>query len=137
MRKFIWYLLMLMVAGALIGYYYAQRDFRNDIRYTEADINISSQDLYAAFSVDEDSANNRFLGKIIAVTGLVQSVDAQPEKTTISLGTGDPMSAVVCEMNANIQSDFTGIVRGEELTVKGECSGMLFDIILVNCVINE
>lgn len=137
MRKFILYLLMLMVAGALIGYYYAQRDFRNDIRYTEADINISSQDLYAAFSVDEDSANNRFLGKIIAVTGLVQSVDAQPEKTTISLGTGDPMSAVVCEMNANIQSDFTGIVRGEELTVKGECSGMLFDIILVNCVINE
>lgn len=137
MRKFILYLLMLMVAGALIGYYYTQRDFRNDIRYTEADINISSQDLYAAFSVDEDSANNRFLGKIIAVTGLVQSVDAQPEKTTISLGTGDPMSAVVCEMNANIQSDFTGIVRGEELTVKGECSGMLFDIILVNCVINE
>jgi hypothetical protein len=137
MKKFIWYLLMLMVAAALIGYYYTQRDFRNDIRYIKADINISAQDLHAAFSVDEDSANGRFLGKIIAVAGLVQSVDTLPEKTTISLDTGDPMSAVVCEMNANIQSDFTGIVRGEELTVKGECSGKLFDIILVNCVINE
>ncbi|NND31058.1 MAG: hypothetical protein HKN76_00615 [Saprospiraceae bacterium] len=134
MKKIIGYLLLVGIIVGGIGYYYTQRDYRDDIKYTDADVEINATDLFAAFEVNEDDANTRFLGKIILVEGVVLSVDHEGEKITIKLDSGDPMGAIVCEMNRNIESDVDSVKAGDSLSIKGECSGKLFDIILVNCV---
>jgi len=137
MKKIFLFILILSVVGGLSVYYYTQRDSRNDIRYKEAAENISATSLFESYDMNEGSANERFLGKIISVRGKILSITTELQKTTIYLDTGDPMSSVVCEMNSNIQADFSPIKEGQDVSIKGELSGKLLDIILVNCVINQ
>jgi hypothetical protein len=136
MKKIIVGLLLLgIIAGAAV-YYYTQRDSRNDIKYQKAEEEITANALYEFYRADEDQANDRFLGKVISVSGQIEAIDQENGKTTISINTGDPLSAVVCEMNTSIQSDFSDIGEGDQISLKGECSGKLIDIILVNCILN-
>ena len=137
MKKYIIYFGLIILVGIGLMYYYTQRDSRNDIRYRKPVEDISALSLFQAFDQDEQAADHRFLGKTVKVSGQIQSIETSPEKTTISLDTGDPMSAVICEMNNNLQSDFSQLKEGQVLALKGECSGKLMDIILVNCVLEN
>ena len=137
MKKIILIILILLMVGAFSVYYYTQRDSRNDIRYMEAVEDISTTSLLEAYDLNEGSANDRFLGKVISVSGKILSISTELQETTIYLDTGNPMSSVVCEMNSNIQADFSHIKEGQDVSVKGELSGKLLDIILVNCILNQ
>lgn len=134
MKKYLLYFVLLLLLGVGGMYYYTQRDSRNDIVNRKPSEEISAVALLQAFEQDEKVAEDRFLGKTIEVSGQVQSIDTNTEKTTITLDTGDPISAIVCEMNNNLKTDFSQIMEGQDLALKGECSGKLMDIILVNCV---
>ncbi|MBK8506599.1 MAG: hypothetical protein IPL46_33035 [Saprospiraceae bacterium] len=136
MKRIIVSFLVLSIAVGAAVYYYTQRDSRNDIKYQKAEAEITASVLYAIYSEDEDLADSRYLGKVITVSGQIVSVDQEDEKITISLDTDDPLNAVVCEMNTKIQADFSDIREGHEISIKGECSGKLMDIILVNCILN-
>lgn len=136
MKKIIVGLLVLAVATGAAVYYYTQRDSRNDIKYQKAVAEMTASALYEIYSENEDLADSRYLGKVITVSGQIVSVDQEDEKITISLDTDDPLNAVVCEMNTRIQADFSDIREGHEISIKGECSGKLMDIILVNCILN-
>lgn len=116
-------------------YYYTQRDSRNDILHRAPDESLTSVALMHEFAVDDQKAEERFLGKTIEVEGDVLSIEKTSGKTTISLNAGDPISAIVCEMNNNLQSDFSMIHENQTLKIKGEVSGKLMDIILVNCTV--
>jgi hypothetical protein len=129
------FLLLVILLGGTV-YYFTQRDYRNDIKYHKADEELSALELYAAFEADEEKANTRFLGKTLLVTGVAQSVEQEGTSTTIKLETGDPLGSIVCEMNTELQSDFGKVNEGQSVSIKGECSGKLFDIILVNSIIN-
>ncbi len=137
MKKIILTIMILFIVGAFSVYYYTQRDSRNDIRYMEAVEDISATSLLESYDMNEGSANDRFLGKVISVSGKILSITNELQETTIYLDTGNPMSSVVCEMNSNIQADFSNIKEGQDVSVKGELSGKLLDIILVNCILNQ
>lgn len=135
MKKYLIYLGLFAAVGIGLVYYYTQRDSRNDIKYRKAEESISALALFEAFEEDEEGALERFLGKTVLVSGEIHSLDLSPEKATIVLDTGDPLSTIVCEMNHNLQSDFGMLSEGQSVEVKGECSGKLMDIILVNCIL--
>jgi hypothetical protein len=136
MKKIIIGFLVLSILTGVSVYYYTQRDSRNDIKYQEAVTQISASALFESYGANENLANSHYLGKVISVSGQIDAIDQENGKTTISLGTGDPLGAVVCEMNTSIQSDFSNLHEGLEISLKGECSGKLMDIILVNCILN-
>ena len=136
MKKILAILLVVAIILGGAGYYFTQRDFRNDIKYQEAEEKISATDLYATFEMNEEEANMRFLGKTLLVTGVVLASEKEGVRTTIKLDSGDPLGSIVCEMNTELQSDFGNVNEGQSIAIKGECSGKLFDIILVNSVIN-
>ncbi|MEZ5000608.1 MAG: hypothetical protein R2744_08820 [Bacteroidales bacterium] len=52
---------------------------------------------------------------------------------TVSLVSGDPVGMVICRL-ANMD-DIPGLNIGDTITVKGECSGMLMDVLVNKCVI--
>lgn len=137
MKKGLIYFGILLILGAGFMYYYTQRDSRNDIIHRKADVEVSAIELLESFGQDENAAEERFLGKTVSVSGIIQSLENSPGKTTITLESGDPISAVVCEMNNMLQADFSSLEEGQQLTIKGECSGKLMDVILVNCVIEN
>ena len=131
-----WYVILILLCLAGLGsYYYMNYDFRNAIKNTKADYELSSKDLFEAFDADEGAANTKYTGKILEISGSVTDVVTESDQVSISLHTGDMMSVIVCELNKTLSSDEISLKVGDSIKIKGECSGKLIDIILVNCVV--
>jgi hypothetical protein len=129
-------ILLAILAGATYGYYlYNQK--RSDLSNVKPAFIISSADLYSAFESDETVATSRFAGKVIEVNGNVAQVEFGSADSTLSitLREDDQMSGVICTLSGIEDKSHMNINPGQNITIRGECSGMLMDVLLNNCVI--
>jgi len=137
MKKYIFFVaLALLIVGSVV-YYFATFDYRNDIASLEVAEYIDTDKLLSIFNEDEQTGNDRFLGRIIVVNGRVSSVSIDGNRPTIVLETSSPVSEVVCELNGELFNEEHNVQVGDYISIKGECTGYLMDIILVNCIITD
>ncbi len=128
--------LLLAVVGGTVGLYFYNQKMPS-MAGQKAEMTISAADLYAAFEADESAANARYLGKILAVEGPVREVNTLPDGTVkVVLDTGKDFG-VLCEFDPNTSHKRTHFEPGERLTLKGECAGLNFDVLLSRCAMVE
>jgi hypothetical protein len=99
-----------------------------------APIKVSAEDLSKAYESNENSANDRYKGETLIVTGKV-GVTNIPEGATPppSFHFGDA-PLVVCF--AEEKDEVSKLKIGQTVTVKGKCMGrVLLFVTLMNCVI--
>lgn len=127
---------LVVLAGATIGYYMYNLK-RSDLTKVKPDFIISSSELYSAFESDEPGATARFTGKVVEVNGNVAQVEFGSIDSTLSitLREDDQFSGVICTFNGIEDKSAVIIIPGQQIKVRGECSGMLMDVLLNNCVI--
>ena|SRR5690242_5648387 len=138
MKKYLKYVAAVIIAAVSFGYfgYYYINKPKESIARKEPDVIISPQKLLEEFTADEQAANAKYLDKIIEVSGKVASKNkSESNKITILLDTGDPMSSVTCELSPKETSKSSAVDEGSIIEVKGICTGMLSDIVLVDCII--
>lgn len=124
------------VSLSLIAYAYYEYN-RPNATLTKAtpDFRIAAAALFADFESDEPTAEAKYLNKIIAVTGTVQEVTTSQEGSiSITLESGGELGGVICELDAQVPHPRTNFKIGETITLKGICTGMLMDVVLVRCV---
>lgn len=97
---------------------------------------VQASELLAEFAADEAAATAKYVGtseQAIEVSGTIRSMDnAEGGKVTVVLETDDALAGIVCEFTG---ADVPGTWRaGTTVTVKGICTGMLMDVVLVRCV---
>lgn len=126
-------LLIVTIAIAFIIYLYTFRKVAPNVSHRKADAELTAVKLLEAFENNEQSANTLYLGKILIVSGTVESVsmDSLP-----SVYIKDPtsVSGVICGFDQNAP-DVSNIQKGAEIRIKGICSGYLMDVILNKCSI--
>jgi hypothetical protein len=125
-----------VVSGVLAGIYLYNKKHK-DLTNIKADYVLQAHDLVAAFTSDENAASLKYINKIIEVSGLVTSAQFGSADSTLSLtltGYGDN-SGVICTFNGITNKSQVFYRDGENLTVRGECSGMLMDVLLNNCAV--
>jgi hypothetical protein len=121
----------------LIGAFIAREMYNKphiDVAENPADISVTANILLADFSLDETKANSKYLDKIIAVKGTITNIEFNAEKATISLQTEDDFGSVVCYLVKDEFKKSAEIKEGQEVEIKGICTGFLMDVILVKCV---
>ena len=100
------------------------------------DYKLTAIELFNEYSTNEKAANTKFLGKIIQVNGIIHDINKGDSiYTTVILETKDMFFGVNCVLNDKYASKQKEIIIGSEATIKGECSGMLIDVVLNNCVL--
>ena len=57
------------------------------------------------------------------------------DQLSVILDSGETSGGIVCEMDNKLSIQTHLPKKGQAVTMKGECSGMLFDVVLVRCVI--
>ena len=134
MKKISIYILIIGLLGIFIGYKMYNKPHIN-VAKKSVDINITANTLLVDFSSDETKANTKYLDKIIAVKGRVANVEFNGEKAAISLQTKDDFGSVVCYLVKDEFKKSAEIKEGQEVILKGICTGFLMDVILVKCVI--
>ncbi len=131
--------LLLIVSGIIYGYLEFTRQ-HSDISKVKPDFTLNASDLYSEFEGDELSATAKYSGKIIELSGKVAEIEYSSADSTLSitLREVDQFSGVICTFSEIKDATSSNVNAGEQITVRGECSGMLMDVLLNNCVlINE
>lgn len=131
---------MIAVAAtvAVVGGIFAWTEYSRGVAGVEDMTSVAklqAPELLAEFAADEADATAKFVGtkeQAIEVTGTIRSMEnADDGKVTVVLETDDALAGIVCEFAA---SDVPETWRaGATVTVKGICTGMLMDVVLVRC----
>lgn len=100
---------------------------------------LSAADLLKAFQADEAAATAKYVGtteQAIDVSGAIRAMEpVEGAKVNVVLETGDALAGVVCEFaEADVPKDWRA---GAAVNVKGICTGMLLDVVLVRCAAVE
>lgn len=131
MKKLLYLALAAAVIGGAIGYYMWNKPHEN-IAAAKADLQVSAADLFAQFTADEAGANAKFLDKTVEVSGTVKA--SGNNSVTLDAG-GDAMFGVVCALDPATQHAKTTFAAGEQVVLKGKCSGLNMDVQLNRCVV--
>jgi hypothetical protein len=129
-KKIIIGILVLGIIGAFIAYKMYNKPHVN-VEEASADISITADKILNDFSSDENSANLKYLDKIIEVKGVVSEINI--EKGIITIETNDDFGSVLCHLSEEASIKISGLQEGQIIVVKGICTGFLMDVILVKC----
>jgi len=105
-----------------------------DMAKAKPDYVITATMLQKEFEDNEATASAKYTNKIIEVTGIIASIKpADNNVINITLTTGSDFSSVICTFPAI--ADPSELKPGREITLRGECSGYLMDVLLNNCAV--
>jgi hypothetical protein len=129
----LFFVIFIAIAAILAALYYYNLK-ATDMTKAKPDFIITASALQKAFEEDETRASVIYINKILEVTGNIASVKpADNSVVSISMVTGSEMSAVICTFPA--VSDPSVFRVGDQITIRGECSGFLMDVLLNNCAL--
>lgn len=137
MRKIILILVGIVIIIGVAGGIYLWNKPHKNMQRAAADITITAAELMNAYNNDEAAANAKYLEKVIAVTGKVVEATTNDGVTMVSLETDDDFGAISCEFDRFSEHKRTTFSPGEQITLKGLCSGKTIDVVLVQCVLVE
>ena len=128
MKKILIPLVALALVGAGIGFYMYNKPVES-LEHKKADVTVTADQLLSDYESDEKAANDKYLGKVVEVSGKVASIANEEGKVKVSLETSNPISSVICELEDKM---ITGELKaGDDVKMKGMCSGYLSDVIVV------
>lgn len=132
------HILLLAALGVVALVWYGVSEYGRAPMKAEAmsaEITVGANELMAAFLTDETAATSRYADKLLAVTGEVESVEPQGEKTNIHLVTSEMMNRITCEFATGEAPE---VQAGATITIKGFCAGYTgFDVLLQRCATVE
>ena len=135
MKKLIGIGFLLALLGLGVGYFMYNKPHQN-MEKAEADMTLESTALFSAFEANEAEANEKYLDKVIKISGTVKEVNTDEEgNISLTLESGNELFGVICQMDNLTKQEKTDFKIGEPVTLKGICTGMLMDVVLVRCVV--
>lgn len=134
-------LMALVLFGIIFGAMFGMTEYfrpAKDISTTKADITINADQLFATFEKNENEANEKYLNKIIAVKGTVGEISTdQSNQKVVVLRTADVMFGIACSMKPDQADKAATLKEGQNVTVKGLCTGYTMDVVLTEASIVE
>lgn len=127
MLKKIGLLLFIAILIGAIAFLYVNQASKNAAS-SKTDVRITASELFAAFDENETSANEEYLDKVIEIKGKISEIDGNQ----IRLQTEDAFFGVICELE-NIPDELPEV--GQEIVLKGFCTGKLMDVVLTRCAV--
>ncbi|MDX1408520.1 MAG: hypothetical protein R3330_10315 [Saprospiraceae bacterium] len=135
MKSVIRIVLVLAAIGVGVGIYMWNKPHRN-IAKTKPAQTVTASNLVKSYQDDEEAANARFLGQVVQVSGIVRQIQPGDDGTTqILLSSDDLMTSVSCNLQEDQTAGAEGLRSGDQVTINGECTGILMDVVLERCVI--
>ena len=141
MRRIVVFLLVIALLALAVwkGYQYLYKAPEN-LSNKKAAATLTAMQLIQAFEKDSATANQAYLGKVIAVEGTIRSIELE-EGITIVLGEEGSMSSVRCSMDTTQKKVWSELQKGNKVLIKGNCTGYTSDellgadVILNRCVL--
>ncbi len=112
-----------------------------------AEIKIASKEPDAAvpavllvmhYKANEVAADQRFKGKTLQVTGIVESIKKDMlNQPYLTLAGNGPLAGVQCYFAKSHEGELAQIQTGMGVSVKGRCDGLMMNVLLRGCVLTK
>jgi hypothetical protein len=128
------FVVFFIALACILGALYLYNEKHADMTTATPDYVISAVLLQKEFEDNETEASAKYINKILEVKGTIASIkSAENNMLNISLITGSDMSLVIGTFPSI--ADPSKFQVGAEITLRGECSGFLMDVLLNNCAV--
>lgn len=134
MKKWIPYLMILLAVAGTIAYMTYNKPHA-DAASENPEYSISPMGLVREFLDNEADANEKYLGKLVQVQGVIRTVVLNPNSATVTMETGDPMTSVLCEFET--PAGLVTLKAGQKVSIQGFCSGMLGGDMMTDVILNR
>lgn len=129
---------VILLAGfALYGYFQYQRT-NQDLRDTRADQTVDAATLIREFAGDDTLSDMKYRKRILAVRGIVKSIDTSNNAVSVILGDSVQSASIRISMDT-LDQEISTIHKGMPVTIKGilngyskDATGLLGDEIVFN-----
>lgn len=131
-------ILPLVIAGAVVAglaVYYMYNKPHRDIASEQATSSLSADEIFDAYDQGEEKANAKFLDKVVEVTGTVDELSSNENGQTVAILRAE--NAMMGGVSATFQEEEKSVEVGQSIAVKCRCTGMLMDVVLVNCTLSN
>ncbi|MFC2176552.1 hypothetical protein ACFLR1_06255 [Bacteroidota bacterium] len=132
-RALIIVLIGTLLAGG-IAYYMYNKPHR-DVASEEALFVTTANQIFDEFEANETDANTKYLDKTIQVTGAIAEIGLNDVGKSYVILAAD--NAMIGGVSATFEEEIDNLSVGNELSVKGRCTGMLMDVVMINCTLVE
>lgn len=106
-----------------------------DIANAQPEFVVSVTELVEEFQKDELEANQKYLDNVLQVEGVVADISTNNGKSVLTLRQEGSSTQVICTLDASENKKVLQLKEGQQVTVKGVCTGFLWDIMLVRTII--
>ncbi len=127
--KIIASILIIGFIGLAVAYYLFTMKVPG-LENTEANFELTADELFNAFDENESASMVKYEGQVIAVTGIVSRIKLSESTSNITL---DAKNAMAGGINCSFNEIVANINKGDSVTIKGRCQGFLMDVVLNNC----
>ena len=92
---------------------------------------ISAGQLYANFSIDENKAEDKYLGKVVEIYGIVEDIyQDENNAAVVVLSSNKGESAAMITLDKDQNDIIEQFAIGDNITLKAQCNGLLMEVIL-------
>lgn len=110
---------------------YAKKNYPDNPYILKVDYEVSAKELYTAYEQNEISADNKYKGKKLAVTGVIKDIGNDVlNNSYITLKTDNLFGSVQCFLN---KKDVAKLSKGANVTIIGKCTGLFGTVGLKDC----
>ena len=129
--KIVAILAIIGVSAAGFGFYQFNKTHAST-NSLQSEVMLDAVALIDNYEKDESAADKLYLDKVVQIKGMVEKVEQNDGTTKIYLHSDNPMSSVICQFESSPQ---TLPVIGDEVSIKGICTGYLMDVVLIRSVL--
>jgi hypothetical protein len=132
--------LIVGLIGIVAGYFVWQNFLKTapSMSRLDAEYRVNAADFYAEFEESEEAANTRYQNKIVEIVGEVEGVDSSDEGLPVITLKTDGFGTIKCTMESELSSDeLSDIEINSTLIIRGECQGMLLDVLIGRSIVVE
>lgn len=101
-------------------------------------VSVTAAEMWDAFEKNELSANKKFKGKDVKVTGTVDSIGEILGQQYVTLQGDEYFGSVQCMANTDKDVEFlSNVSKGDTITASGVCDGKSFNVSIRKCSFNN
>jgi RecJ-like exonuclease len=135
-RTILWVGIPLLILFAVAWAYHLYVKPHQSAAGETAAVTIEADSLYHQYQADEHSADQKFLGKVIEVSGKLSEIQHSGNSEIWILSPQTGGGGINCQLFAGTKID-PEPKTGDVVTVKGRCTGFLLDVNLADCVLRK
>jgi hypothetical protein len=132
LKKFAWIIIgpVLAFASYKMGEKYVMSETFTNTTDIKADFTVNATDLIREFAVNDTAANYKYREKILVVNGKTTQVERLSDSTTTIQFADATGSYIAFSFEKAQYEEVKEIKAGDEVSLKGSCSGSIFSEIL-------